>query len=141
MWDKLGLSISVLCAIHCLFVPVFVALLPLSPLALTLDEWLHPFFIVLIAPTVFYASRRSYYNKKVVGFLTAGFGLIVLGWLTGHFWLGEWVETGGTLAGSILLIAGHWFNFKHHQTCTNASHHHHPLEESLLNKEETHEAA
>jgi hypothetical protein len=140
IWDRLGLSLSVLCAIHCLFVPVVLALLPLTPLALTIEAWLHPVFILLITPTVFYASRRSHYDKKIVSLLSGGLILILMGWIVGHLWLGEFFETAATLIGSILLIAGHWFNFRHHQSCKNASHAHHPLEESLM-KEEKNETA
>lgn len=141
IWDRLGLSLSVLCAIHCLFVPVVFALLPLTPFLLAIEGWLHPLFIILIAPTVFYASRRSHYDKKIVSLLAIGFTLILMGWLVGHQWLGEFFETAATLVGSIFLIAGHWFNYRHHQSCENASHTHHPLEESLLKEEEKNEAA
>lgn len=140
IWDKLGLSLSALCAIHCLFVPVILALLPLSPVALTIEHWLHPIFVLLIAPTIFYAARRSHYNKKIVSLLSAGFILIIIGWLAGDYWLGELFETIVTFIGSIVLIAGHWLNYRHHQTCSNSSHTHHPLEESLL-KEQEHETS
>jgi len=138
IWDKLGLSLSALCAIHCLFVPVILALLPLSPVALTIEHWLHPIFVLLIAPTVFYAARRSHYNRKIVYLLSFGLILIIIGWLAGDYWLGELFETIATLIGSIVLIVGHWLNYRHHQTCSNISHAHHPLEESLL-KEQEHE--
>lgn len=139
IWDKLGLSLSVLCAIHCLFIPVMIALLPLSPVALTIEHWMHPIFAVLIAPTIFYAVRRSHFNSKIVSLLSVGFLFIIAGWLIGDFWLGHTFETVTTLIGSILLIAGHWYNYRHHQTCSNDTHHHHPLEETLFKKEEAHE--
>ncbi|MFD2532706.1 MerC domain-containing protein [Gracilimonas halophila] len=139
VWDKLGLSLSSLCAIHCLFVPVVIALLPLSPVALTIEHWLHPVFAVLIAPTIFYAVRRSHFNRHIVLLLSIGFILIIAGWLIGDYWLGHEFETASTLIGSIFLIAGHWKNYRHHQTCNNDLHHHHPLEESLFNREELNE--
>ncbi|MDR9418215.1 MerC domain-containing protein [Gracilimonas sp.] len=134
-WDRLGISLSVLCAIHCLFVPIVLALLPLTPHAAAIEEWLHPIFIVLILPTIFYASSRSHYNRTIVTLLLSGFGLIIAGWLLGHYWLGEIFETSATLLGSVILIIGHWRNYNHHRTCNNARHKHHPLEESLLKKE------
>ncbi|MEX2602842.1 MAG: MerC domain-containing protein [Gracilimonas sp.] len=141
IWDRLGLSLSVLCAIHCLFVPVVLALLPLSSFALSIESWFHPLFVILIAPTVFYASRRSHYDKKIVTLLSSGFILILAGWLIGHHWFGEFFETGATLVGSILLIAGHWLNYRHHQSCKNTSHTHHPLEEAYLKEEVRNETA
>lgn len=135
LWDRFGLGVSVICAIHCLAFPVFVAILPLASAAPFLDEWLHPLFILLIAPTVYFASKRSHFDKKITRLLVYGFNLILFGWLIGHFWLGFWVESGATFAGSILLIIGHWKNYQHHRTCSVSSHKHHPIEEEMAKKE------
>ncbi len=140
LWDRFGLGISAICAIHCLFFPVLVALLPLLSKSPFLAEWLHPLFIVLIAPTVYFASKRSHFDRKITGLLGAGLLLVLAGWLLGHFWLGYWVETIFTLTGSILLIRGHWLNYRHHQTCTVSSHQHHPVEtEDEVNPEKRNE--
>jgi hypothetical protein len=128
--DRFGISVSVICAVHCLFVPVMAALLPLTSLSPLLHDWVHPVFILLIAPTVYYAVRRSHFDRKIILVLSSGLLLITFGWLIGHYWLGFWVETTTTLAGSILLISGHWKNYKHHRTCKVASHKHHPVAES-----------
>lgn len=128
-WDKLGIGISGVCAIHCLFLPVLVAVLPLWGLATVLHDWLHPVFILLIAPTAYYASRRSHFDRKITGMLITGFLLILFGWLFGHFWIGLLFETILTILGSIVLITGHWLNYRHHQTCTVKNHHHHSLPE------------
>lgn len=137
-WDKVGIGISGVCAIHCLVLPVFIALLPLWGFAEILHDWLHPVFILLIAPTVYYASKRSYFDRRIVGLLTIGFLLIVIGWLLGHFWIGLWFETILTVIGSAVLIAGHWFNYRHHQTCKNEQHTHHSHTEE---KHHYHEAS
>lgn len=129
LWDRFGISVSVICAIHCLFLPVLIAILPLTSLSPVLHDWAHPIFILLIAPTIYYASRRSHYDSKIVRLLGAGFLLITFGWLLGHFWIGYWFETFATIVGSILLIFGHWKNYKHHRTCKVASHEHHPVAE------------
>lgn len=124
-WDKVGIGISGVCAIHCLFLPIVVAVLPLWSFAEVLHDWLHPIFILLIAPTVYYAARRSHYDQKITGLLISGLLLIVIGWLLGHFWIGLWFETTLTVIGSLVLITGHWFNYRHHQICENREHNHH----------------
>jgi len=129
LWDKLGIGISGICAIHCLILPVFIAVLPLWSFVTVLHDWLHPTFIVMIAPTVYFASKRSHFDHKITGFLTTGFLLILVGWIFGHFWIGHLFETVLTVIGSFVLITGHWFNYKHHQTCSVKSHNHHPLRE------------
>jgi len=135
LWDRFGISVSVICAIHCLFFPVLVAILPLTSLTPALHNWAHPVFILIIVPTVFYASKRSHFDKKIVGYLGIGLLSIVLGWLLGHFWIGFWFETTATVFGSILLIVGHWKNYKHHRTCKVASHKHHPVAEEVTKTE------
>ncbi|MDZ7756515.1 MerC domain-containing protein [Rhodohalobacter sp.] len=73
LWDRFGISVSVICAIHCLFFPILIAILPLTSLSAVLHDWAHPIFILLIAPTIYYASRRSHYDSKIVRLLGAGF--------------------------------------------------------------------
>jgi len=77
-------------------------------------------------PTVYYASKKSHYDKKITGLLYGGILLVAAGWGLGHFWLGLAFETALTVAGSFTLIGGHWLNYKHHRTCKNVRHNHHP---------------
>lgn len=126
LWDKLGLSVSGICAIHCLLFPVFLSILPLWSIADVVHGWAHPLFIVFLIPAVYFASRRSHYDKSVTSILVTGLVLVIIGWLVGHFWLGFIFETSVTLLGSGMLIAGHWFNYKHHRSCNNRNHDHHP---------------
>lgn len=127
LWDKLGIGISGICAIHCLLVPVLIAVLPLLDFTTVMHDWLHPVFILLIVPTVYFASRRSHFDKKITRFLFGGFFLVLIGWFPGHFWIGLWFETTLTILGSGVLITGHWFNYRHHQSCDNKKHNHHPV--------------
>jgi hypothetical protein len=135
LWDRLGLGVSTICAVHCLFFPVLIAILPVAS-ATFMHEWAHPVFAVLIAPTVYFASKRSHFDRKITGLLTVGLALILTGWIGGHHLAGLWFETGVTVAGSAVLIWGHWLNYRHHQTCSVASHEHHPIvNEHVLNEE------
>lgn len=129
LWDRLGIGVSTVCAIHCLFLPVLIALMPVATVSSVLSDWLHPIFVLLIAPTVYFAAKRSHFDRKVTRLLLAGFVLIIAGWLIGHYWLGFWTETVLTMGGSIVLITGHWRNYRHHQTCENQAHQHHPIEQ------------
>lgn len=139
LWDKLGIGISGICAIHCLVVPVLVAVLPLWGFTTMMHDWLHPIFILLILPTVYFASKRSHFDKKITWLLSAGFLLVLIGWFPGHFWIGLWFETTLTIFGSGLLITGHWFNYRHHQSCNIKKHNHHPIPEE--EKQHYHEAS
>lgn len=133
LWDRFGIGVSGICAIHCLVFPGIISILPLFGAVTVVDEWLHPLFIVLLAPAVYFAIRRSHYDKKISILLSTGFILVLFGWLLGHFWLGFMTEVILTVSGSIILIIGHWLNYRHHRTCKNSRHNHHPIAEELEN--------
>lgn len=99
-----------------------------------MHEWLHPIFVVSIIPIVYFAARRSHFDKKITTILVIGFLFILAGWLLGHFWLGIVFESSVTMMGSTLLIFGHWKNYRHHRMCKNSSHKHHPIEEESKRK-------
>lgn len=127
LWDRFGIGVSGICAIHCLFFPILISTLPLMSVASVVHEWAHPIFVLLLAPAVYFAARRSHYDKTITLILGVGFLAIIVGWLVGHYWLGFLFETSMTLFGSGMLIAGHWFNYRHHRVCKNRSHNHHPI--------------
>lgn len=114
-WDRLGIGLSGVCAIHCLLVPVFVALIPLWPAIGNFHEYTHLIFIVAIAPTVYLSLKRRNNSKKVSAYLIAGILVIITAWLLSHS-VGMYGEAGITLVGSSLLIRGHWLNYKS-KTC------------------------
>ncbi len=131
LWDKIGLSVSGICAIHCLLFPVFITTLPLWPMAFEIHEWAHPLFIAILAPVTWFASKRSHFQIGITLTLVTGFFFILIGWLAGHYWIGFWFETSATLFGSGILIAGHWMNYHHHRVCNNKKHEHHPEIEKI----------
>lgn len=131
LWDKFGIGVSGICAIHCLFFPAIISLLPVFTFAPYLHEWAHPLFLVLLLPIVYYAAKRSHFDRRITSLLVIGFLFVLAGWLLGHFWLGLAVETTLTLIGSFVLIAGHWLNYRHHRSCKVKSHNHHPIEKEI----------
>lgn len=110
-WDRIGIGLSGLCAIHCLLVPVFVALIPLWPAFEEYHEYTHLVFFLAISPAVYLSLRRRHKSSKVTFLLISGLSIIFVAWLLNHQ-LGDYGEAGITLIGSILLIWGHWLNYK-----------------------------
>ena len=117
-WDKIGIFLSGLCAIHCLLFPIILALMPLWSLGFVLHEWAHPVFLVLIIPTIVLALKKTDANVAVGMLLLSGILLLGLAWLF-HYWIGHTAETITTIVGSTILIIGHWQNYKQH---ANRSH-------------------
>ena len=113
--DKTAIGLSLLCAVHCLALPVAAALLPsMAGLGLE-DETFHNWIVVVVIPlstvTLFLGCRKH----RQLGVLGTGmFGLLLLSLtpLLGHELLGEFRERLLTLAGSALIAASHVKNFQ-----------------------------
>jgi hypothetical protein len=115
-WDRLGMGLSSVCAIHCLLVPVFVSLIPLWPALEHVHEFTHLIFFLAIAPTVILSLKRLHANRWVSFYLISGTLIIFLAWFFNNQ-LGEYGEAGVTLVGSVLLIMGHWINYRAKVLC------------------------
>jgi len=111
LWDRIGISLSSICAIHCLLVPVAIALLPLWPAFEQFHGYTHLFFFLAIAPTVILSLQRKHESRFVTFFLISGVFIIFMAWYFNEY-LGEYGEAGITLIGSTLLIRGHWINYR-----------------------------
>lgn len=113
--DRLAIGVSGLCAIHCLFTPILLTLLPVTQLA-ELDEHLfHILLIWLILPSSLIAATLGCSKHKdklvLVGIATGIFTLIVSAFW-GHDLLGEFGEKAATVLATSILALSHWRNFK-----------------------------
>ena len=113
--DKFSIGLSMLCAIHCLFLPFILVLLP-SIAAMQLEhETFHKWMVYAVLPTSLYAltagcKKHKQYQLLLLG--GAGLTLMVLAISLGHDTLGEVGEKILTVSGAILVAAGHFLNFK-----------------------------
>lgn len=110
-WDRVGIGLSGVCAIHCLLVPVLVSLIPLWPAFGEFHEFTHLIFFLAIAPAVILSIKNRRNLKAISGYLYIGLIIIALAWLFNEE-LGDYGEASVTLIGSILLIRGHWLNYQ-----------------------------
>ena len=113
--DRAAIGLSMLCALHCLALPVMVALLP-SLVALGLeDESFHIWLAVVVIPLSAFALTLGCAKHRRMGVLYTGLvGLVVLCVtpLLGHDYLGEYGERVLTLTGSLLIAVSHVRNFR-----------------------------
>ncbi len=122
IWDRIGISLSGLCMVHCMLLPAVLIAVPLWSTAQTLHDWLHPLFLVALLPISFMAlvaTADKPQAKSVRVLLGVGLLVIVLASLFGHQEGGRILETAVTLLGSGMLVAGHWRNG---QTCRGCAH-------------------
>ena len=113
--DKAAVSLSVLCVLHCLAVPLLAAMLP-SLIATSLEgEAFHLWMVVAVIPISVYAlslgcRRHQNYGVAVVG--CAGLFVLCLSLFLGHEGLGETGEKLATVFGAALLAVSHILNFR-----------------------------
>lgn len=111
--DRVGCSLSVACAIHCLAAPLFLTFLSVSPLAEALEL---PTIVVAlsIAATTFSAGFvRHTAVVPLVLLLVAG--PVMMASRCVH---GALPETALLVAGAILLSVGHVVNLRRGHVCT-----------------------
>jgi len=115
--DKFAITVSLACAIHCLFMPSFV-ILSAGFLSITIDnEFIHRLLIFIVVPVSIIALYIGYKNHKTTSFFpaaTIGIIALVAAVIMGERLLGELGEQAITLLGSLLLVFAHYQNF---QTC------------------------
>ena len=113
IWDRIGISLSGLCMVHCLLLPVVLLAVPLWSTAETLHDWLHPLLLVTLLPIslmALVATASKPQAKRVRVLFGLGLLIIALASLFGHDAANPVVETALTLLGSGMLVTGHWRN-------------------------------
>ncbi|MFT5014796.1 MAG: hypothetical protein ACI9HA_003466 [Dinoroseobacter sp.] len=115
-FDKAAIGISALCLVHCLLIPIALALLPSMALLATFgDETFHLLLVALIMPTSIIALTlgcKRHRSWQVLTLGTAGLAILILTALFAHDFLGEDLEKMSTVLGALLVAASHIQNFR-----------------------------
>ena len=113
--DRSAIFLSVICAMHCLAVPLSVVMVPMASTYWFADEHFHFLLLYLVLPTSALAiclGCRRHRTFRVIAWGSAGLGLLVVGALLGHDGLGELGEKGLTLLGAGFVVLAHVHNFR-----------------------------
>lgn len=113
--DKLAISLSAICAIHCLILPLIISLVPSFSSLSYSDESFHLWMVIMVIPFSTYALTigcKEHKNVRVLG--VGGMGLIVLVGtvILGEARLGEFQEKLFTLIGAFLIATSHLWNYR-----------------------------
>lgn len=110
--DGLAAGTSLLCIVHCLTLPVLIALFPAFAGALGVAEELHVLLFLIAVPISSYAIAAGWRKHGAwLPLLLAAAGLVLIGF--GAFGgLPEVQEIGITIAGSVLLAIAHYRNWQ-----------------------------
>ncbi len=112
--DKLAISISSLCIVHCLLLPIGIVLIPSIGLQTLADEAFHQMLVVAVLLTscsALFIGCRRHKAWRVLGWGLSGLILLIAAVLFGHDF-GERFEKGLTLVGSLFVIIGHVQNYR-----------------------------
>ncbi|WP_133175324.1 MerC domain-containing protein [Sphingomonas oleivorans] len=107
-----AMAASLLCLVHCLILPLAIALLPAFTNMLRLPESFHYLalgFVIPFAALAFLGGWRVHGTPLPTLLGGAGVALLTVALLPGR---GEIWETGLTVAGSLLLMGGHGINWR-----------------------------
>lgn len=113
--DRLAISTSALCMIHCLATPFLIIGVPVLSSTFLADEAFHRFLVWIVLPVslaaLFIGCRR---HKAAPVALLGGLGLALLVFIAyfGHDLLGESGEKIATVLAGAILAIGHFRNFR-----------------------------
>ena len=127
-WDKLGITLSLVCLVHCLALPLVIALLPLFA-----AQWMHAsgfhmamaLALIPVAMLAVLPGLRMHGRRSVVAAMAAGLSLLSTAAFAGEELLThEWVVA-LTVAGGVILVAAHAVNLALCRACPACATHDH----------------
>ena len=113
--DKLAVSASTLCAIHCLFLPVILVVFPALGTTLFGEELFHVLLLWLVIPLSVIALSlgcRQHKDLLVAVIGLVGLTFLILAASIGHDFLGETNERILTIMGAAVIAMGHLRNYR-----------------------------
>jgi hypothetical protein len=115
--DRIGAGLSLLCLVHCIMTAVLVSILPVLAGFGHFHYWLL-LFLLPVAGIAIYNAACKHRKKGIAGLILSGILIIVFATLLLH---GLIVEIPVMIAGSSMLVYGHYLN---HQACKKCHHSH-----------------
>lgn len=113
--DKAAIGLSFICALHCLLLPIAIALLPSAAMFGFDDEWFHRLLLVVVLPISVFAlvsGLKRHQNKTLLTIGITGLIILIVGAAFGHEMFGKTGERLITLLGSVSVAISHLCNFQ-----------------------------
>ena len=111
--DNTAISLSLLCIIHCLALPLIIVMLPALTTFNLEDEATHIWMLIAVVPISAYAMTmgcRKHNNYSIMILGTVGLTILVTTALLGYDILGETGESVSTTAGAAIIAVAHLLN-------------------------------
>jgi len=114
--DRIGITATSLCALHCILLPVLLPALPLLGLSFLADHaWEHVFLLITaLLGTVALFSGFKKYHRKIYPFYLLFLGIFIY-WIKHDF--SEEIQPYFIVIGASLIVAAHLINLKLCNSC------------------------
>ena len=112
--DKVAVSTSAICALHCLLLPLMAGLFPALSATIFGQEAFHVWLLWLVIPlsiVSLFLGCRVHKDPFVAVLGLAGLGTLIAAATLGHDGLGEAGERVATLIGASFIAASHLRNY------------------------------
>ena len=116
-FDGLAISLSAVCVVHCLALPIVIALLPALSQWLQLPEAIHAWLLACAIPiSITVLGRSAHRHRAARGTLLLGIaGLSLMGGAL--LAPSEVLETAISVSGAVLLASAHILNWRRRSRC------------------------
>ncbi len=120
MLDRIGITATSLCALHCILLPILLPALPLLGFSFLADHaWEHVFLIVTaILGSIAMFSGFKHYHRKLYPFYLLILGVVIY-WQKHDF--SENLQPLFIVVGSLFIVAAHIINIKLCNSCKECS--------------------
>jgi hypothetical protein len=124
-WDRLGISVSLACVLHCLLLPVMILLGPVFGQFFT-DPIFHLFIAIIVIPVAIYALASGYRKHRVfnvlilggLGLAAIGIGLVIeQSHIEIHAAHSSTLSAVAMITAGLTLAAAHLMNLRHCRKC------------------------
>lgn len=116
MLDRIGITATSLCALHCILLPVLLPALPLLGLSFLADHaWEHVFLLMtaILGSFALFSGFKKY-HKRLYPFYLLFLGVVIY-WIKHDF--SEELQPYFILVGASLIVAAHVINLKLCNSC------------------------
>jgi hypothetical protein len=114
-FDRLAIALSTICIVHCLALPLVVAVAPIAAFATDTDSHFHALLLWLVVPTSVFGFGLGYRVHRHSGLIVvgaAGVATLAVVALYGHSVWSPQTEAVVSVVASVALAAAHWRNFR-----------------------------
>jgi len=113
--DNMAIGLSLLCAIHCLALPLVMVLLPSLVASSLNDEAFHLWLVLAVLPISAYGltmgcKKHQHYRVLIMGGI--GLSILAITLSLGHQTLGDTLEKMFTVIGASIVALGHIWNYR-----------------------------